>query len=108
MVEVIPAGDGLNMLITWYTYHEGRQFWVLATGPVSGNTATLTALSASGPDFPTDFDSADVLYTEWGELTFTVLDDNNAVVGWNSLLPGFPSAELDVTRLTQLSGHACQ
>jgi len=48
-----------------------------------------------------------VLTFEWGELRFTLLDDNNAVVAWDSVLPGFPGNELNVTRLTQLKGHGC-
>ncbi|MFC3195710.1 hypothetical protein ACFODZ_15755 [Marinicella sediminis] len=107
MAEVIPAGDGLNMLMTWYTYFEGQQYWILANGPVSGNTATMLASSSSGSSFPTDFNSDDVLTFEWGELRFTLLDDNNAVVAWDSVLPGFPGNELNVTRLTQLKGHGC-
>jgi len=107
MAEVIPSGDGLNMLIAWYTYFEGRQYWILGNGPVTGNTAEMTVFSGSGTSFPTDFDSNAVQFTEWGTLRFTLLDDNNAVIGWSSELAGFPDAELDVTRLTQLSGHAC-
>jgi len=96
------AGSGLNMLMSWYTYVDGKQYWVVANG------ATMTAHTGSGTGIPADFDADDVILTEWGDLTFTLLDDYNAVVSWESILPGFPDAAMDVTRLTQLSGYACE
>ncbi|MGJ8662765.1 MAG: WD40/YVTN/BNR-like repeat-containing protein [Marinicella sp.] len=108
MTEVIQAGDGLNLLMTWYTYVDGRQYWLLANGPIIGDSATLTAITGSGTDFPTDFAAEDVVLTDWGGLTFTLLDNNNVRISWDSVLPGFPADEIDVTRLTQLSGYPCQ
>ena len=108
MVDIIQTGTGQNMLLTWYTYHNGEQFWLLANGPIDGDTATVTALSGSGANFPTEFDPNDVVFTEWGEITFTRVDDNNAEISWVSIQPGFPDASIDVTRLTQLRGFGCQ
>ena len=108
MIEVIEAGSAQNMLMAWYTYKDDRPYWLLATGPIDGNSATLTAVTGSDALFPPDFNAADVVVTTWGELTFTKLDDNNAVVSWESVLNGFPDGELDVTRLSQLSGYPCE
>lgn len=108
MTEVIQAGEGLNLLMTWYTYVDGKQYWLLANGPITGSTATLAAISGSGTNFPTDFDASEVILTDWGDLTVTLLDNNNMNVTWDSLLAGFPAAEIDATRLTQLSGYPCQ
>ncbi|WP_223786616.1 hypothetical protein [Marinicella meishanensis] len=107
LVEVIEAGSGLNMLMTWYTYVNGQQYWLLANGPIDGDVATMPAITGSGTSFPNDFNQDDVVLTDWGTLSFTKVDDNNAVVSWTSTLPGFPDGELAVTRLTQLSGYAC-
>lgn len=107
LVEVIDTGAGLNMLMTWYTYVDGRQYWLLANGPITGPVATMPAITGAGTSFPIDFNAGDVVLTDWGTLTFTRVDDHNAVVGWTSTLPGFPDGELAVTRLTQLSGYPC-
>jgi|GEM_PF-2387357 len=108
MVNVIEVAANQHLLMTWYTYLNGQQYWLLASGPIDGNSATLSAITGSGVEFPPNFDPADLLLSDWGSLTFTKIDDNNAVVSWESVLPGFPAGELDVVRLSQLSGYACQ
>ena len=96
MVEVIEAGSSLNMLMTWYTYLDDHQYWLLASGPINGDVATMPAITGSGTTFPNDFVQDDVILTDWGGLTFTKVDDNNAVISWESILPGFPDGQLDV------------
>lgn len=107
MVEVIDSIEGLMMVLTWFTYFEGQQYWILATGLVNGETATLMAKSGYGSSFPPNFESSDIIFENWGEITFTKIDDNNAQINWQSKITGFDSNTIAVSRLTQLSGHEC-
>jgi photosystem II stability/assembly factor-like uncharacterized protein len=107
MAEVLPAETGFNMTITWYTYVDGKQLWMVGTAPVNGDTVTFQMLTGSGSSFPTAFNSNDVAFITWGDLTFTLLSDNLARVNWHSELAGFPDGEIEVSRLTQLSGVPC-
>ena len=108
MVEVIPkANDSTQMILTWFTYHQGKQYWIVAVGEVHGDTAILDATVSNGSSFPPDFNADDITRNDWGSITFQKIDDDNAVISWNPVLDGFNSASINVSRITQLSGHEC-
>ncbi len=108
MAEVLQTSTGTNMLMTWYTYIDGEQVWLVGNGPVDGNSATLPVLIGTGGEFPNKFDPNDVSFEPWGEFTFNLIDDNHANISWNSSLTGFSSDQTEVTRLTLLSGLDCE
>ncbi len=108
MAEILENNAGTIMLMTWYTYVDGEQVWMVGNGPVEGNSATLSVLYGAGGQFPPNFDPDEVNFEPWGTFTFDLIDNNNATISWTSTEPGFSSDELDVTRLTSLSGLACE
>ncbi len=107
MVNVIDDGSNQNILLAWYTYLNGEQYWLLGTGPITGNSAQITAISGAGADFPPNFNAEDLSLSNWGDLSFTLVDDTQATFQWESNISNFPSGSIDVTRLTQLMGHPC-
>jgi len=106
-VEVLGSGANRTLLAFWYVYLDGAQRWLIATGPISGNRATLTASITRGADFPPAFRASDVVLETWGSLTFTSVDADHATWQWNSTVPGYGSGSMNLTRLTTTSGRAC-
>jgi uncharacterized protein (DUF1800 family) len=106
-VEILGSGANRSMLAIWYTYLDGQQRWMTATGPISGNTATLSATITTGADFPPAFNAGDVVRSPWGTMTFTSVDASHATWQWNSTVAGYGSGSMNLTRLTSLSGRDC-
>lgn len=106
-VEVLGPPTARQMVAIWYTYLAGKQRWLTAIGPVEGARATLTVSQPRGADFPPDFDSADVVEEPWGSLSFEAIDGNRARIQWSSILPGYGSGSLELTRLSQPAGYEC-
>jgi len=106
-VEILGSGANRSMLAIWYAYLNGAQRWMTATGPIVGNTATLTATITSGADFPPAFNAANVVRAPWGTMSFVSVDGNHASWQWNSSVAGFGSGSMNLTRLTSLSGREC-
>jgi hypothetical protein len=81
--------------------------WLLGSGPVHGDQATLPMTITRGGRFPPNFNPASVVRQPWGSLNFRVIDSQNARMEWQSSLPGFSNNGLDLVRLSTLLGHAC-
>jgi hypothetical protein len=89
-------------VLTWYTYLNGEQVWLIGTGVQSGNTIAFDDLViTSGAEFGPDFDPADVVREPWGSLVLEYSDCNNARATATPL-PGqtaFEAFEVDVRKL---------
>jgi hypothetical protein len=95
-------------LVTWFSYDpEGRQAWFLNTGTIDGNRITFDLLIPSGTDFGPTFNRDDVNRPPWGTATLTFDDCNSGTMSYESSLEGYGSGSLGLTRLTNLSGLAC-
>lgn len=105
--EVVGSGSNRTLVAIWYAYLNGAQRWITATGPISGDSATLTASITSGGDFPPDFNPAQVTLQSWGTLTFRAVDANHATWSWSSTQSGYGSGSLSLTRLSSLTGSDC-
>ncbi|WP_223788905.1 S8 family serine peptidase [Marinicella meishanensis] len=108
VVEIIGEEGSEVVLMTWYSYdNAGNQIWLIGTGELNGDTATVPVSLFSGPDFPPQFDSADVDSVPWGtlQLDFSVL--NTLSVSWQADLPGYQNGQVTAAKLTQLKGRGC-
>ncbi len=106
-VQIVNTQGQANILLAWYTYHEGRQIWLVGQAPFENQQATVSMFSFNGGDFPPAFDPAQVSNAAWGEVTIAFTDHHNLQLDWNSIQPGFGSGQSLMTRLTQLSGYEC-
>ena len=105
LLEVLPDG---RALLAWFTYDpEGNQAWFYNVGEVEGNTITFNLLIPSGTDFGPTFDPNEVSMPAWGTATFTFDNCNSGSMTYDSLLKGYDSGSLGLTRLTNLSGLEC-
>ncbi len=104
-IEILPNNI---MVAAWYVFAPGGgQSWIVANGPISGNTANLTGTLATGTRFPPNFAAADVVRTPWGALNFTFSDCNTGRLDYSSTLAGYGSGSIPLSRLTLPAGSAC-
>ncbi len=106
-VEVLP---GNTMLAEWFVFGpDGGRDWIIATGPITGNTAVLGAFQAggSGGRFPPDFNAAQIQSQAWGTITFTFTDCNTGQVEWAPTVAGYTAGSIPITRLTLPAGLSC-
>jgi hypothetical protein len=106
-IEVLP---GNLMLAEWFVFDpDGAQKWIIATGPITGNTAVLQGYYpvGSGGRFPPSFDPAQLQNTPWGTLVFTFSDCNHGQVSWQPTVEGYSSGSLPIARLTMPAGLTC-
>jgi hypothetical protein len=106
-LEVLP---GNQLLAQWYVYApNGGADWIVASGPITGNSAALQAYKKIGPGgrFPPNFDPAKLQNQLWGTLTFTFTDCNSGEVSWQPVVAGYPSGSAPITRLTLPMGLSC-
>ncbi len=106
-VQLIGAPGSRQLVAIWFTYLNGRQVWLLGTGPVQGDQATLAMTITQGGQFPPNFNAASVVRENWGTLTFEGLGSQIARAQWQSTRPGFSNGGLDLVRLTTLLDKGC-
>jgi hypothetical protein len=109
-IEVLP---GNLMLAEWFvfapTYGGGLQTWIVATGPIMGNTAVLQGYYPVGVGglFPPNFNPSQLQNQPWGTITFTFTDCNSGQVSWQPIVAGYTSGSIPITRLTMPAGLSC-
>lgn len=106
LVQVI-AGEVDRMILTWFTYHNGEQYWMIADGNIEGDTVVMNAYSASGPNFPPEYNTQDYSPELWGQITFKIKGDESATVSWQPELTGFEAGSLAVNKLTYIDRYRC-
>jgi hypothetical protein len=99
-IEVLPDA---RLLVEWYVFAPGGgQTWIIATGPITGNTATLQAyqVAGAGGRFPPNFDPSQLQDTVWGTLTFAFTDCSNGTASWQPTVAGYEAGSIPISRLT--------
>lgn len=98
-------GDGSIFVMTWYTYLNGEQVWMIGTGIRNGNRLVLQDMViTSGANFGSEFNAADVIREPFGTITLDFTDCNNFTATVDSILPEFHDIVLDVTKIV---GGSC-
>lgn len=112
------AGEGwlVEMLINnrinvyWFTYDdEGDPLYIFGSGTYdpTSTSVTVTAYTTDGPIFGDSYDKADLVRHDWGTMTFSFADCNNATVSYSSPLSGYGSGTRTATRLSIIEGTTC-
>jgi hypothetical protein len=93
-------GDGSVFVMTWYTYLDGKQVWIIGSGIRNGSRLVFTdMLITSGANFGSEFDPADVMREIFGTITADFTDCNSFTATVDSVLPEFSDIVLDVTKI---------
>ena len=100
-------------VVCWFTHSppavgdRQMQAWFLNNGTVEGNRLTFDLLKPSGTDFGSSFDTGEIVNTVWGTAVFTFDDCSSGAMTYDSVLEGYGSGNMKLSRLTSLSGLAC-
>lgn len=108
-IEVLPTNP-LELLAYWFVYApDGGAAWIVGTGPITGNTAVLSAFqtAGSGGRFPPNFNAAYLQAVPWGTMKFTFTDCNNGIASWQPTAAGYTAGSIPITRLTMPAGLTC-
>lgn len=98
--QLAAEGDGSIWVITFYTYLNGEQVWLIGAGARDGDRLTFSnVVITSGADFGSEFDPADVQREFFGEIIADFSDCNNFTATVDSALPEFEDIVLDVTKI---------
>ena len=109
-LEVLP---GNVLLAEWFLFAPyGGQAWIVATGPITGNSAVLQGYYPAGPGgrFPPNFDASELLNQPWGTIIFSFTDCNNGQVSWQPTPASYgyyTSGSIPISRLTMPAGLSC-
>ena len=100
------APDRLN--IVWNVYDRGgRQLYLLGTGDISGNSATVPVVATNGGGFP-PASTSNINVVPIGNITFNFSSCNKATATYAFNEPNLPaSGQVNLDRLTAISGQAC-
>ncbi len=107
MTQVVRNDNKDVLILTWYTYHNGEQIWLTASGLVEGAKAKLQAVTAEGALFPPWFNPDDVNLQIWGDITFELINNDQAKISWQPQVSGYEAGELVVERLTFIDRYRC-
>ena len=93
-------GDGSVFVMTWYTYLDGEQVWLIGVGTRNGNRLVFEEMQiTSGASFGSEFDPTDVIRETFGEITVDFTDCNSFTATVDTVLPEFHDIVLDVTKI---------
>lgn len=101
IVEHIVSAGVPALLVTWFTYLDGQQRWLVGVGPISGAAARIPLTITTGADFPPRFVPTSVVNQPWGELELRFASKDAGRAIWTTQYPGFSSGEMPIQRLTQ-------
>lgn len=107
-VEMLDGSGGGQILnVYWYVYVDDKPAWLVATGALDGQTASLDAWITEDGQFPPDFQAASVI--PWGTLNFEFETDGTGMTSWNTSYEGFSSGSMPIVQLAHISGgsEAC-
>lgn len=91
---------GSIFVMTWYTYLDGKQVWMIGTGVRDGNRVVFSDVVITyGADFGSDFDPIDVVREPFGEITVDFSDCNNFTATVDSARPEFHDIVLEMTKI---------
>lgn len=67
-MEVLNQNDEPRLLVSWYTYKNGKPHWLYGVGPLKNQRASVALVALSGADFPPRFQTSQVQQTPFGTV----------------------------------------
>ena len=89
-----------RFILTFYTYRDGEQVWMIGVGERSGNTLSFPEVYVTdGGDFGGRFNSEDVENILFGSIDMVLDDCNSATINVDADLAGFSDQTLNVQKI---------
>ena len=99
--QLSVEGDNADVFVmTWYTYLDGKQVWMIGTGVRDGNKLVFgEMIITSGTGYGTAFNADDVIRRTFGSITFEFTNCNELIAIVDSKLPEFSDIGLDEVKI---------
>jgi hypothetical protein len=106
--DALRDGEGFHFgvesasvfVMTWYTYLNGKQVWMIGTGARDGSRVVFDEMIIThGADFGSEFNAADVVREVFGSITVDFSDCNNFTATVDTVLPEFHDLLLNMTKI---------
>ncbi len=99
-IQLSTEADGLTWIITFYTYRDGQQVWMIGTGNRLGNTIEFNdVVTTSGGDFGPGFDPDAIERVPFGRFVLDFDGCNDLSLTIESARPEFSSDQRNLTRI---------
>jgi hypothetical protein len=106
IIEIIGSTLDPDLAAYFFTYNaSGKQMWLTGFANVNGDTAVLPMQVTSGASFGNNFNPDDVVYQDWGTITFTFSSCSEGTAAYTS--PAFGNGTFNISRLTSIAGSTC-
>ena len=114
MIDIETGGSSPTAFLSWFTYADGHQQWLVGSGPIeigTGEVNDLPLIVTEGGQFGPGFDPAQVTFQDWGTISLRFEDCDNAVLEYAGQFPGGTeqSGSIELVRFNGASlGQPCQ
>lgn len=103
IIEHIDLGGSPGLVVSWFTYRDGKQIWLFGAGPANGASASIPLSISRGADFPPRFNPSQAVIEPWGTLNLTFTSASSGSASWSTSYSGFNSGSQPLSRLTTLA-----
>jgi hypothetical protein len=104
-IEATDIGGVPGVVVTWYTYRDGEQVWLVGAAPVDGDSARVPLSITRGGDFPPGFVPANLTVEPWGEVLLRFSSQDQGSATWTTTQSGFVNGSMPLTRLTGIGAE---
>ncbi len=99
-IQIAREANGSSWVLTWYTYKNGRQVWMIGSGELIGNQIEFgDVVLTRGGQWGRDFRASQIERIDFGTITTEFNGCNDINVTFDSILPEFPSDQRQMTRI---------
>lgn len=99
-IQLTLENDGETFILTYYTYLDGEQVWLIGTGVLEDGRILFEDVSMTdGADYGSAFDPDEVNFIPWGEIEMAFIDCNRAVLEVVSGLDEFEPFTVEMQRI---------
>ena len=109
-VEIVKTSGEPRIAVAWFTYDmQGFQMYLSGAGDLTGNptTVTIPVQVTNGPKFGAAYNPIDLSRQDWGTITLAFNTCGSGVLSYASIVEGFGSGGIDLSRLTSLEQVHC-
>jgi uncharacterized protein (DUF1800 family) len=100
VIQHIVSNGKPALLVTWFTYLDGKARWLVGIGIPAGNATRIPLSITSGADFPPRFVAGSAQTQLWGELVLSFSSSRLGNATWTSNFAGFNNGSMPIERLT--------
>ena len=99
-IQIAREAEGASWVLTWYTYQQGQQLWMIGAGELVGNRIEFgDVLFTRGGQWGRDFRASQIERIDFGTISVQFDGCNDIEVTFDSDLPAFGSEQRRMTRI---------